>query len=147
MRPETARRALAWLLRINGALACLAIVAVFFPTVWIDAGSRLAGLGPFPDTVLTQYLVRSVSAIYALLGALVLYLAAHVEHHRQLVVFVGWLTVALGAALTGIDFSLGMPASWSWGEGPPTVVVGVAIVWLGRLSAPGGSSAGSPSRR
>lgn len=147
MRPETARRALTWLLRINGALACLAIFAVFLPTAWIDAGSRLTGLGSFPDTLLTQYLVRSVSAIYALLGALVLYLAAHVERHRQLIVFVGWLTMALGAALTTIDFALGMPASWSWGEGPPTVVVGAAIAWLGRLSAPGGSSAGSSNRR
>ena len=45
---------------------------------------------------------------------------------------VGWLTIALGAVLTVLDFAIGMPASWSWGEGPPTIVVGVAFIWLAK---------------
>ena len=132
MRPQMAEKVLVWLLRINGSLACLAVIAVVMPTAWLDAGARAAGLGPFPDTVLTQYLVRSLSAIYALLGALVLHIASDVRKNRDLIVVVGWLTIALGAALTGIDFALGMPAAWSWGEGPPTVLVGAAFLYLAR---------------
>ena len=140
MRSETAERTLTWLLRLNGGLAATAIFAVFFPTDWIDTGSRLAGLGPFPDTALTQYLARSVSAIYALLGALILYLAMDVRRYRDLIRVIGRLTILLGIALTAIDFAIGMPAGWSWGEGPPTIAVGLAIVWLAGLTRPRESS-------
>ena len=125
-------KVLVWLLRVNGFLASLAIVAVVMPTAWIDAGARASGLGPFPDTMLTQYLVRSVSLIYALLGALTLYLSSDVRRYRDLIVFVGGMTMVLGVGLTVLDFSLGLPAAWSWGEGPPTVLVGAAFVWLAR---------------
>ena len=134
MRRETAERILTWLLRINGALATLAAVAVIAPTAWLDAGSRATGLGAFPDTPLTQYLARSLSALYALLGALLLYIARDVRRYLDLIQFVGWLTVVLGAVLTAVDFGLGMPAAWSFGEGPPTIVVGGALIWLARLA-------------
>ena len=98
----------------------------------MDAGSRAAGVGSFPDTVLTQYMARSLSAIYALLGALVLYIAADVRKNRDLIIAVGWLTIALGVALAAIDFTVGMPAGWTWGEGPPTVLVGAGLIYLAR---------------
>ena len=132
MRPETSEKILTWLLRVNGFLACLAIIAVVMPTSWMDAGSRAVGLGPFPDTALTQYMVRSLSAIYALLGALVLYIAADVRKNRDLIIAVGCLTIVLGAALTAIDFLVGMPTRWTLGEGPPTVLVGAAFIYLAR---------------
>ena len=132
MRPETSAKILTWLLRVNGFLACLAIIAVLMPTSWMDAGSRWADLGPFPDSVLTQYLVRSLSAIYALIGILVLYLAADVRKNRDFIIFAGWLTVALGVTLTGVDIIVGMPAAWTWWEGPPTVLVGALFIYLAR---------------
>ena len=132
MRPETSEKILTWLLRVNGFLACLAIIAVVMPTSWMDAGSQAMGVGSFPDTVLTQYMARSLSAIYALLGALVLYIAADVRKNRDLIIAVGWLTIVLGAALIGIDFRVGMPMSWTWIEGPPTVLVGAAFIYLAR---------------
>jgi len=127
-----ATRLLTWLAALNGALASLALGAVVMPTRWMEAGAAWAGLGGFPDTALTQYLVRSTSALYALLGALLLYLARDVRRHVDLFVAVGWLTMALGAILTVLDFAIGMPLLWSWGEGPPTVLVGAVFVWLAR---------------
>lgn len=125
---------LVWLLRVTGGLASLAIVAVVMPTAWIDAGSRMSGLGEFPDTTLTQYLVRSVSLLYCMFGVFTLYLSRDVRRQRRVIVFVGWMTVLLGVGLTAIDFALGMPSVWSWGEGPPTILVGAAFVRLaGRL--------------
>lgn len=39
---------------------------------------------------------------------------------------------ALGAILTNLDFSIGLPVDWSRGEGPPTILVGVGFIWLAR---------------
>ena len=143
MTAPTAARLLTWLAALNGALATLALVAVVMPTRWMEAGAAWTGVGAFPDTTLTQYLVRSTSALYALLGILMLYLARDVRRHLDLLAFIGCLTVALGAILTILDFAIGMPASWSWGEGPPTVLVGGAFVWLARRASREPRNAGS----
>jgi len=132
----TAARLLTWLAALNGGIATLALVAVVMPTRWMEAGAAWTGVGTFADTTLTQYLVRSTSALYALLGALLLHLARDVRRHLDLFVVIGWLTMALGLIFTILDFAIGMPASWSWGEGPPTVLVGGAFVWLARRAGP-----------
>ncbi len=53
MRAQTAEKILAWLLRVMGGLACLAIVAVVMPTSWIVAGAEATGTDPFHDTPLS----------------------------------------------------------------------------------------------
>ncbi len=137
MKPDTALKVLAWLLVVMGGLACLAVIPMVMPTDWMVAANDWLGLEPFPHGTLTEYLTRSASALYALVGALTVYLGIHARRYLELIGFVGWLTMALGLALTGIDFAIGMPPSWSWGEGPPTVLVGVAIVWLSRRASTG----------
>jgi hypothetical protein len=128
----TAARLLTWFTALNGALASLALGAVVMPTRWMAAGAAWTGVGEFADTTLTQYLVRSTSALYALLGMLMLYLSRDVRRHLDLLAFIGLLTIALGVILTVLDFRIGMPPLWSWGEGPPTVLAGGAFVWLAR---------------
>ena len=130
MRPETAEKVLSWLLLAMGGLALLAVVPMVMPTAWMVAVNDRLGLGPFPHSTLTEYLTRSLSAVYASLGALIVYLGLNVRRYLGLIVFVGWLTIALGVALTVIDFAIGMSAAWTWGEGPPTVVIGWAFIWL-----------------
>ncbi len=136
MSPERAERLLALLLYLLGGLAALAVVPVVMPTAWMESTSLWLGVDPLPRTPLTQYLTRSLSLIYALLGVLVIWLARRVRRYRDLLVFIGWLTVLLGAALAVLDFSIGMPRAWSWGEGPPTVLCGLAMVWLARRVRP-----------
>lgn len=136
MRGERAEKILKWLLYVLGGMAVTAVVPMVMPFAWMQALNDGLGLGPLDDTPLTQYLTRSLSAVYAHLGVLVIYLARDVRRYRQLLVFVGWLTGLLGVALTAIDFAIGMPASWSWGEGPPTVVCAAVIVWLARQVRP-----------
>jgi len=138
MREQTAEKILTWLLRVLGFLAALAIIAVVMPTSWMVAGAEWAGTTPFQDSPLNQYLARSLSLLYAMFGVFVLYIARDVRRYRDLVLFMGWLTMALGAVLTAVDFSVGMPASWSWGEGPPTVLAGGVLIWLGRKISPSG---------
>jgi hypothetical protein len=37
-----------------------------------------------------------------------------------------------GFVLLGIDLAAGMPTSWTLGEGPPTIVVGLVVLGLQR---------------
>lgn len=132
MRPEKAERVLKWMLVILGGMAATAVVPMVMPFAWMQRANDALGLAPLADTPLIQYLTRSLSAIYALFGVMTIYIGLDVRRYRRLIVVIGWLTAALGLALTCIDFAAGMPSSWSWGEGPPTVLVACVMVWLAR---------------
>lgn len=136
MSPSTAEKFLKWLLLLLGATACLAFIAVFMPTASMEAVNDAIGLGPFPHAPLTEYLTRSLSTLYGFFGVLILYLGLNVRRYLELIALIGWIAMALGMLLTGIDFQAGMPASWVWTEGPPTVLIGAAILWLSRQVDP-----------
>jgi hypothetical protein len=132
VQQRTARRLLAWLLYVLGSMMCLAFMAVVMPTSQMAAIADWLGVGPLHRSPLTEYLTRSLSAMYGVLGVLHLYLARDVVRYLDLIVVLGWLTVLAGVIQTVIDFAAGMPLFWSWSEGPPTVLAGVAYVWLAR---------------
>ncbi len=135
MRTGRAETILKWLLIVLGALAALAVIPIVMPFAWMQAGNTWLGLEPLERTPLAQYMTRSLSALYALFGALMIYLGLNVWSYHHLIVFFGFLTAILGVVLTGIDLAAGLPASWTWGEGPPTVLAGWAICWLARRVA------------
>jgi hypothetical protein len=58
-----------------------------------------------------EYLARSVSAFYALLGAFCLMMAADLAHYRPLVPFLGVAQAVMGVVFLGVDLAAGMP-SW-----------------------------------
>ena len=132
MRPATAEKVLKWLLVVLGAMAATAVVPMVMPFTWMQRANDALGLAPLADTPLTQYLTRSLSAVYALFGVMTIYIGLDVRSYRRLILLIGWLTGLLGLALTVIDFAVGMPPSWSWGEGPPTIVCAAAMIWLAR---------------
>ena len=136
MRAETAEKVLKWLLLILGGLTATAVVAMVMPFAWMQSVNDSLGLEPLVDTPLTQYLTRSLSAVYALFGLLTIYIALDVRRYRRLILVIGYLTGAFAMALTAIDFAIGMPASWSWGEGPPTFVCAFFMVLLARRVRP-----------
>lgn len=132
MQQQSARRLLSWLLYVVGAMMSLAFLAVVMPTSAMAAIADWLGVGPLHRSPLTEYLTRSLSAMYGVFGILHIYLARDVVRYVDLIGVFGWLTVLAGVIVTFIDFGAGMPQSWSWGEGPPTVLVGFAYVWLAR---------------
>lgn len=132
MRAERAERVLTWLLRILGGLTLLAVFPMLMPTDWMMATNDWLGLEPLQRSPLTEYLTRSLSAIYALFGAMTLYVSREVRRYADFVAFAGVLVVLLGIFLTALDSWAGMPKEWTWSEGPPTVVLGVAMFWLAR---------------
>jgi len=130
--PQTARRLLTGLFYLLGGVMTVAFLAMVMPTAWMAATADWLGVGPLPRTPLTEYLTRSLSLLYGVFGALHLYIARDVVRHLDLIVVFGWLTVLVGVVLTVVDFAAGMPPMWSWTEGPPTVLVGAAYIWLAR---------------
>ena len=132
VQQQTARRLLAWLLYALGGMMSVAFLAIVMPTSGMVAIADWLGVGPLHRSPLTEYLTRSLSAMYGVLGVLHLYLARDVVRYLDLIVVIGWLTVLVGVILTVVDFAAGMPPFWSWSEGPPTVLVGLAYIWLAR---------------
>ena len=65
-------KALVLLLRFVGVGSLFALVAVFMPVPWMAATHRWLGLGEMPTGPVVEYLARSLSAFYALVGALCL---------------------------------------------------------------------------
>jgi hypothetical protein len=128
---------LRFFLRWVGFVAMLAIIAVVMPFSWMDAIHRQLGMGPLPDQPIVGYLARSLSAFYALFGALLWRLSLDVRGNRPLIRFIGMVTVVFGVTLLGIDIAEKMPGFWRNGEGPITIVLGsLLIVAVGRIKDP-----------
>src|SRR5262245_60823778 len=125
-------KALVLLLRIVGVPALFALVAVFMPVSWMAATHRWLGLGEMPTAPVVEYLARSLSAFYALVGALCLVVAADLERYRPLVRFLGVAFALMSLVLLGVDVAAGMPWWWSASEGPGGVVLGALLFVLAR---------------
>jgi hypothetical protein len=119
-----ADKALVILLRFVGVGALFALVAVFMPSSWMAATHRWLGLGEMPTGPVVEYLARSLSAFYAVMGALCLVLTTDLKRYRPLVRFLGMAFALMSLVLLGVDLAAGMPWSWSASEGPPGIGVG-----------------------
>ncbi|HET6407338.1 MAG TPA: hypothetical protein VFG14_05610 [Chthoniobacteraceae bacterium] len=73
------------LLRILGWICVLALIPLFMPWSWLDVGHRLLALGDFPAAPIAEYLARSVSALCAFYGGLLLLLARDVRRFLSII--------------------------------------------------------------
>ena len=117
-------------LHVLGWTTLLALGAVVIPRSWMAGTHEWLGLGEFPAAPIVENLARSVSAFYAIFGAVCLVLASDIERYRPLIKFLGALLVIFGAALIGIDLAAGMPPWWTASEGLSTIVFGVLLLAL-----------------
>ena len=83
-----AERWLKLLLRAAGGLMLLATLALFMPTRWMEICHERLGLGAFPDQPIVEYLARTTSALYALLGALLLLASCDVKRYARVITVV-----------------------------------------------------------
>jgi len=107
-----------------------ALGAVVMPFDWMNSIHLQVGLGELPRAPIVGYLTRSISAFYALHGALLIFLAQDVRRYRLVVRFLAVAGVVFGALLLGIDYSVAMPVGWTAQEGPFVIVLGVVFFWL-----------------
>ena len=131
---KTARTLLLILLRFIGVSALFALIAVFMPVSWMVAIHKWLGLGEMPTDPIVEYLARSLSAFYVLIGALCLMMASDLDRFLPLVRFLGVGFIFMSVVFTGVDLVSGMPWWWSAFEGPPGVLFGAWVCYLARPS-------------
>jgi hypothetical protein len=112
-----AHKVLVVLLCMGGISGLFALVAVFMPVSWMAATHRWLGLGEMPTSPVVEYLARSLSSFYALLGALCLVVASDLERYRPLVRFLAAAVALMGVVFTGVDWAAGLPWWWTAFEG------------------------------
>jgi hypothetical protein len=122
----------AWILRVVGILAMFAIVAAFMPLSWMASVHESIGLGKMPDGPIVEYLARSLSALYALLGCWIFYLSGRVPDQLGVVRLFGALFAVFGVVLWWVGFKSGLPIAWVLLEGPPSILLGLWIVYCCR---------------
>jgi hypothetical protein len=120
------------LLRFLGVTSLFALVAVFMPTSWMAATHRWLGLGEMPSAPVVEYLARTVSAFYAMFGALCLLVATNLERYRLVAWFLGAAQLVMGIVFVGIDLAAGMPSWWTAYEGLSEIVIGAVMMVLAR---------------
>lgn len=132
---NTTEKALVILLRVSGIILLTALIAVVMPFSWMQDIHRLLNLGELPADPLTKYFARSVSALYALHGAMVFFVASDVRRYLPLVKFLSGLTVMFGLIMLAIDLHSGMPGFWIAGEGPFICALGATLLGLAKKTA------------
>ena len=104
--------------------------AVLLPTDWMAVTHEWLGMGEFPAAPLTDYLVRSVSALYGFHGVLLFLVAGEPLRYARIVRYVGVMDIVFGLMMLAIDLHAGMPTLWTMFEGPPLVGGGVLVLYL-----------------
>jgi hypothetical protein len=126
-RPE---KLLSWLLRSIGVLDLAALTAVFMPASWHEHLHAGVGLGALPHSPVVLYLARSASALYAVYGALLLFLSFDVVRYLPVIRFLVRLAFLHAALLVGIDINAGLPGWWAVAEGAGYAGWAGAAAWL-----------------
>ncbi len=126
----SAERRLTWFLRITGSISMLAVAAVFMPSSMMGHIYAGLGLGAMPDGPVFEYLARSESALYTIVGAVLWVLSSDVRRYRPVIVVYACLYVVFGLTILAIDWRIGLPIWWVAVEGPTVIVLGVTTLWL-----------------
>jgi hypothetical protein len=104
------------LLRFIGGVCLLALVSLWMPRSWIDVGHRWLGWGEFPAAPIAEYLARSVSALSAFYGGLLIALSADVRRYRPLIRYQAVTIMALSASGVVVGRWAGVPAWFVVGD-------------------------------
>jgi len=123
-------RILTIVMRVSAVVLLSAIAPALFPHAWMDAIHRRLGLGELPEIPIVGYLTRSASALYALHGALILYISLDVRRYLGFIRFLSCVSVVFGLGMLLIDVSVGLPGYWACAEGPFIAVASGLLYWL-----------------
>lgn len=123
-------KSLVILLRLSAIVLLIAVIPAVMPFAWMDAIHRQLGMGELPQGPIVGYLTRSLSAMYALHGALLLFLSLNVRRYLPVVKFLVALSIVLGAGLLVLDVVVGMPLGWTICEGPFIILFYSFLFWL-----------------
>jgi hypothetical protein len=106
-------RALTWFLRLTALTLLPAALAVLMPHAWMSLVHQWLGLNELPDLPMMGYLTRSLSALYAFLGAACWFLSRDVRRYAPLLRFTVSMSFFFGATMCAIDSLVEMPTLWT----------------------------------
>ena len=129
-RRWTAERSLVLLLRFIGGLCLLALVSLWMPRSWIVAAHQWLGWGEFPAAPIAEYLARSVSALSAFYGGLLVALSFDVGRYCPLIRYQAVAIMALSACGVVVGRWAGVPLWFVLGDAAACWVYGVAMLVL-----------------
>lgn len=131
-RPESnlAERVLVIMLRLSGIILLSALVPAVMPHSWMDGIHRQMDLGQLPDMPIVGYLTRSLSAMYAMHGAIVFFVSLDVRRYLPLIKFLFVLAFLFGLGMVVLDRAVDMPTAWACGEGPSIIILSAIALWL-----------------
>jgi len=133
MPSPTTDRLLRVLLRIIGGVELLAIPFIVLPLEQMAfIHDRVLTQGAMPEGKVVEYMARGLSVLYAVHGAIVIFLSSDVARYRPVIVFLGKLHIVLGLVMLAADLSIGWPWWWVVVEGPGILLGGVLVYWLAR---------------
>ena len=128
---SSAERWLKLLLRLTGAMMCVAVVAMVMPTSWMAWCHEWLGLGAFPEQPVAEYLARATSAVCALVGALLILAASDVRRYRPAITIIAVGILVIAVAVDGraalADRTLGL---YTATDGVIACILSVAILAL-----------------
>jgi hypothetical protein len=127
---RAAARRLAIVLRAIGLLDLCALLAVVMPESWMNDVHAWLGMGPLPAGAVVGYLARTASSLYALGGALFIFLSFDVERYGRVITFLALAGVVHGATTLVIDLVHELPPLWRYSEGPCLIATGILVLWL-----------------
>lgn len=130
------QRWLVLLLRFQASVMGLAFLAVILPSSWMAASSQMLGL-THPTGPLTEYLTRSLSALYGVYGSLGWVTSSDVERYAGVITYMGVAALCWGPLLLAIDLFAGMPSWWAMGEALAPSSGGALVLWLQRKARRG----------
>jgi hypothetical protein len=108
---------LSWFLRVTAIMLLAAALAVVIPHAWMNAIHVWFGLGELPDLPMVAYLTRSLSTLYAVVGAWCWFVSRDVRRNLPLLRFSVPITFGFDATVIAIDVVVEMPLAWSALEG------------------------------
>lgn len=133
MTAARADRLLAWLLRGVGGLLVCAVFAVPIPDRTMGRIHQdTLGMGTFPEAPIVGYLTRTASLLYAMHGAIMIYVSCNIPRYRPIIYLLAILNGIFGLSCIAVDLAVGMPNWWMWLEGPVISIVAILTIVLAR---------------
>ncbi len=83
-----------------------------------------------PARGIFDYLARSTSALYAILGGLLWIVAGKQRRYAAVITYIAFMCMLFGLVILVVDFQLGLPLWWRLCEGPLVIGFGMLTLWL-----------------
>ncbi|MBN2269232.1 MAG: hypothetical protein JXN61_01375 [Sedimentisphaerales bacterium] len=124
---------LAAMLRVSGVGMMFSLIFVFCPFSWMVRINGWLGMGQeLIYTPVTNYLIRTLSGMYAIIGGLFIFVSFDLPRYRDIIRFLGTIAIAAGVGVTILDAILRLPLAWTALEGPMTIALGAIILYLSK---------------